>query len=206
MAILKNITQTNQTNYLNYLEIGVRNPEATLNKIIAKHKDGVDPAPMGNGEVNYPVSSDDFFELIEGHDIKYDIIFIDGLHLYEQSVLDIKNALNHLTEEGTIIMHDCNPPTYDHQIEEYIIGKPWNGTVWKSFVEYRCTDPNLTMSVINTDWGIGIIQKGKQDIWEKDSLKTCQKYNYLEKNRKELLNLLSVEEFEEKYKSGYYEG
>ena len=192
--------------YINYLEIGVRSPGACLNRVIAEHKDGVDPTPMGNGEVNYPITSDEFFELIKDHDIKYDIIFIDGLHLYEQTIKDIKNSLNHLTDKGTIVMHDCNPSSYDHQIEEYTIGNPWNGTVWKAFVECRCTMPNLTMSVIDADWGIGVIQRGKQKLWEKDNVKNCQEYSYLEKNREKLLNLIPTEEFEKKYKTGYYEG
>ena len=61
------------------------------------------------------------------------------------------------------------------------------------------------MNVINTDWGLGIIQFGKQNLWTKDSLEKCHEYSYLEKNRKELLNLISVEEFKTKYKTGYYE-
>lgn len=197
--------------YLNYLEIGVRAPQACLNRIIAEHKDAVDPVPMGNGEVNYPIASDEFFELIKGHDIKYDIIFIDGLHLYEQVKKDIENSLKHLSPKGTIIMHDCSPPTVHHAREMYEdystpAGSAWNGTVWEAYVENRCANPNITMSVVNTDYGMGVIQFGKQDIWKKDDLKTCQKYSYLEKNRKELLNLLEIEEFAQAYKTGFYNG
>ena len=93
-----------KNNYVNYLEIGVRDPNSCFNRIIAKHKDGVDPLPIrnerihfGNGEVNYPMTSDEFFSLIE-HNKKYDIIFIDGLHFYEQNSKDIKNSLNHITD------------------------------------------------------------------------------------------------------------
>ena len=227
-----------KNNYLNYLEIGVRDPNSCFNKVKAAHKDGVDPDPFGWGiappdplyykiknenlqhlvdkstgnkiyrkpEINYPVTSDDFFELLKDNpEIKYDIIFIDGLHLHEQALKDIKNSLKHLKDNGTIVMHDCCPTTYEAQVEEYVIGKTWNGTVWKAFVECRCTMPNINMNVINTDWGLGIIQFGKQNLWTKDSLEKCHEYSYLEKNRKELLNLISVEEFKTKYKTGYYE-
>ena len=60
---------------VNYLEIGV-NDALCIRKIKASHKDGVDPYPgseVGGGhfpEINYPISSDDFFDLIKGHDIK----------------------------------------------------------------------------------------------------------------------------------------
>ena len=65
-----------KNNYKRYLEIGVRNPDENLNKITVEHKDGVDPA----GNCNYPIPSDDFFNQLD-IDVKYDIIFIDGLHL-----------------------------------------------------------------------------------------------------------------------------
>ena len=71
--------------FLNYLEIGV-NDGICIRKINAAHKDGVDPSPgsevggMDVPEINYPITSDEFFNFIKGHDIKYDVIFIDGLH------------------------------------------------------------------------------------------------------------------------------
>ena len=64
-----------KNDYVNYLEVGVRAPQACFNRIIAEHKDGVDPKPLGSGEVNYPITSDEFFSLIEERgNIKYDII------------------------------------------------------------------------------------------------------------------------------------
>ena len=87
-----------QNKYVNYLEIGVNNAEC-IRRIKAPHKDGVDPSPgseVGGGhypEINYPISSDDFFSLIQNHpEIKYDIIFIDGLHHSDQVDKDIKNS------------------------------------------------------------------------------------------------------------------
>ena len=85
--------------YKSYLEIGVRDPDATLNHIQVDIKDGVDPA----GNCNYPIPSDDFFEQISINK-KYDIIFIDGLHLEYQVTKDIQNSLKHLNEGGTIVM------------------------------------------------------------------------------------------------------
>ena len=57
-------------NLVNYLEIGVFKGE-NIREIKAAHKDGVDPGAEGytSPEVNYPMTSDDFFELINK---KYD--------------------------------------------------------------------------------------------------------------------------------------
>jgi hypothetical protein len=183
--IINHIIKKN--NYIKYLEIGVRNPHSNFNLIDVAHKDGVDPA----GNCNYPMPSDDFFTQLD-EDTTYDIIFIDGLHLDYQVENDIKNSLKHLKEGGTIVMHDCNPPTEKHQIEEYDGISPWNGTTWKAYAKFRMTDKNLSMFVVDTDWGVGVITKGSQVLFPKTKMLD---YKLLDENRTELLNLISPEKF-----------
>ena len=193
-----------KNNYVNYLEIGVRAPQACFNRIIAEHKDGVDPQPLGP-EINYPMMSAEFFDLIRGYDeIKYDIIFVDGAHIHYIAKWDVLNSLNHLTDNGTIVIHDCSPPSEWHQRpeEKYDGTGEWNGTVWRAYVEFRCSRKDLSMSVIDTDFGVGVIQFGRQETWKTDDLEKCIKYEYLDKNRKKLLNLISSEEFEKMYPNG----
>jgi len=191
-----------QNNYVNYLEIGV-NDAMCIRKINIEHKDGVDPYPgseVGGGiypEINYPISSDDFFELIKDSDIKYDIIFIDGLHHCEQVDKDVNNALNHLQPNGTIVMHDCNPPEYEIQLVPRVTGI-WNGDVWKSLVKLRYTNPNIKINTVDIDWGVGIIQFGRQVCYDKTPLQNCD-YEYFDQHREELLNIISIEEFYQNY-------
>lgn len=176
-----------KNDYKRYLEIGVRNPDENLNKIIVEHKDGVDPA----GNCNYPIPSDDFFNQLDGN-VKYDIIFIDGLHLDYQVERDITNSLKHLNEGGTIVMHDCSPIKEEHQVEEYVVGKTWNGTTWKAYVKFRMTDENLSMYVVDTDHGVGVITKGKQTLYPKSDVLD---FKLLNENRKDILNLITPENF-----------
>ena len=195
-----------KNNYISYLEIGVRDPKACFNRIIAEHKDGVDPQPLSL-EINYPMMSAEFFDLIRGHDeIKYDIIFVDGAHIYETAKDDVLNSFLHLTTNGTIVMHDCNPPSMWHQrpAEAYDGSGEWNGTAWKAYVELRCLRKDLSMSVIDTDYGVGVIQFGKQKVWKTDDFKKCIEYEYLDNNRQRLLNLISPEEFENIYTNRRY--
>lgn len=193
-----------QNNFVNYLEIGV-NDALCIRQIQAEHKDGVDPYPgseVGGGnfpEINYPVSSDEFFEFIKDHDIKYDVIFIDGLHHSDQVDKDIANSLNHLVPNGFIILHDCNPPEYEIQLVPRQTGV-WNGDVWKSVVKLRCINPNLEINVVDADWGVGIVRFGNQELYNKVSLEQCLDYHYFDVNREELLNIISVEEFYQKFK------
>ena len=193
-----------KNNYINYLEIGV-NDGLCIRKIKAEHKDGVDPFPgseVGGAvvpEINYPIYSDDFFKLIKGHDIKYDIIFIDGLHHSNQVDKDIINSLEHLVPNGTIVLHDCNPPEYEMQLVPRVTGL-WNGDVWKSIVKLRCTRPDLKINVIDADWGVGIVQFGEQKIYDVKSLgEILEDWNYFDANRDEISNIISVDEFYKKY-------
>ena len=179
----------------NYLEIGVRDLR-NFEKIIIKNKTGVDPNPLKTDRSIVKDSSNNFF--LRNKEI-FDIIFIDGLHLEHQVDIDLKNSLNFLSKNGYIIMHDCNPPSEFHQREVYEVdGKfpSWNGTTWKSYAKLRMNDENLKMNCVDCDWGVGIIEKGFQEKFH-----TKEKINYklLEKERSELLNLISVKKFIEIY-------
>ena len=178
-------------NFSSYLEIGVRDG-INYNKIIASKKVGVDPNPKFIQKNLYVETSDEFFK--KNNQI-FDIIFIDGLHLEEQVDKDINNSLKFLKKNGYIIMHDCNPPTRFHQRENYEINgtfPTWNGTVWKSFAKLRMNNRNLSLICVNCDWGVGIISKRKSKLFPfNDKLN----FEFLQKNRVELLNLTSVKNF-----------
>jgi hypothetical protein len=186
-------------NYVNYLEIGV-NDGTCIRNVIAKHKDGVDPGieTINPPEVNYPITSDDFFSLINGHDIKYDIIFIDGLHHDYQVYKDIRNSLNHITDNGTIVCHDMNPLFEITQRKTGVV-RTWNGDCWKAWVQLRSELKDYSMEVVNTDHGVGIIRKGTQNLLEPQHLYTNLTYDYLERDRNYILNLISVDQFKARY-------
>lgn len=171
-------------NYKTYLEIGV-DRGTNFNQIKIYKKEGVDP----KGNCKFRMSSDKFFHDAVGSK-KYDIIFIDGLHHEDQCDNDIQNSLDHLNENGTIIVHDCNPPTIRHQHVPRLQTQ-WNGTVWKSFVKLNYRS-DLLIWCVDTDEGCGIIRRGKQ---EARNFWLILEWEYFDRNRKGLLNLISVEEF-----------
>ena len=134
-----------------YLEVGVRNLEDNFNLINAETKYCVDPGiEVELNKADFKLESDEFFEQLSrgeilSADYKFDVIFIDGLHLASQVDRDIDNALNHLKDDGFLILHDCNPPTEWHARENYwFYNSPadgaWNGTVWKAFLKRRFND------------------------------------------------------------------
>ena len=189
----------------NYLEIGVRNPEDNYNKILATKKHSVDPGiEFKQNPVDFKMTSDYFFPKLDNGEvlnekIKFDVIFIDGLHLAEQVDRDINNALKFIHDDGFIILHDCNPPSEwrareTHKYEISPAMQNWNGTTWKAFVKYR-NRPDVFTCCIDTDWGVGIIslkiQFGKKNPIENP----FYEYHVFSENREESLNLISFEEF-----------
>ena len=162
--------------YKSYLEIGLYGSQRTFDHINCQEKDSVDPNPGCNAK--FCMTSDQFFEyldngkLVKPSDFKWDIIFIDGDHYHETVDRDVPNALNHLSDGGTIVMHDCG---YGEGITK---ANPRGTDVWKSWVKLRCTRPDLKMNVVNIDWGVGVIQRGDQEVWNDATLEECLTTKY----------------------------
>jgi len=176
-------------NYKSYLEIGVGQLNNFLSiKVDLKH--GIDP----NVGTTFRMTSDEFFE--RNLPQKYDLIFVDGLHIFEQAHKDIINSLDILNDNGTIVVHDCNPLSEIVQRKERETDM-WNGDVWKSILKLRVENPNISISTVDADHGCAVIQKGYQNLLTFDSVQ--YDYDFLDAHRKEILNLISVEEFKEKY-------
>jgi len=99
-----------------------------------------------------------------------DVAFIDGLHTYQQSLLDFKYCYKYLNPGGVILFHDCNPLTEEAGVKAWSpadarqkTGKAvtmWNGDVWKTIVHLRALHPELEVFTLNGDQGVGIARKG----------------------------------------------
>lgn len=168
------------------------------------------------------MTSDEFFVYldnqdkiaIEYHNVtakpRYDIIFIDGDHRSEQVTKDLQNSLRYLSPGGTIVMHDCNPPTELHSTTGTPNGE-WCGDVYKAFLDFKVENHyHYTSYVIDTDYGVGVIKKREYSknlpAYLKGAIKTglsddmdnfpdYSSWSSFDRNRKELLNLISPEEF-----------
>lgn len=164
-----------------YLEIGVYQG-TTFQKIRCRRKVAVDPdfhislrskarfILRNLGSVYYKMTSDDFFAHYRNRQ-KFGVVFIDGLHNYRQSFIDVGKALDVLNEGGVIIMHDCNPPTAAAAVpanswyEADAMNLPgwtreWNGDVWKTIARLRSTRNDLNVIVLDCDYGLGLITRG----------------------------------------------
>jgi hypothetical protein len=102
-------------NAQNYLEIGVETGHTFL-KVSCGSKTGVDPSFLFdwqsyNSHEGFRLcnsTSDDFFQNLETP-TKYDLVFIDGLHTFEQTYRDIINSLRFSHSRTVFLIDDTVP-------------------------------------------------------------------------------------------------
>lgn len=180
-----------QFNYNSYLEIGVNRPELNFDNIRCKNKTAVDPVPLRTDI--FKATSDEYFNQLNGN-TKFDLIFIDGLHHYEQVARDINNALLHLNEAGTIVCHDMLPQNEQMQIVPRQTSV-WTGDCWKAWAYFRMKRKDLNMFVVNTDFGLGIITKGKQQLFVPYKNISQLKYSFFKNHKHKLMNMIETNAF-----------
>ena len=168
------------------MEIGCDQDEL-FSKITIEKKIGVDPASGGTVRD----TSDNFFKK---NNAKFDIIFIDGLHEYDQVKKDINNSLIFLNDNGVIFLHDCMPMRFIYQAVPRATGL-WNGDVWKNIVESR-TKSEIDTYVVHADHGIGMILKKTNKKMLNLSINNFKKLKFKDYfyNYKEYLNIVYRED------------
>ena len=149
----------------------------------------VDPNPTRQDIVGK--ISDDFFESLDKN-VKFDLIFIDGLHHYDQVLRDIRNSLKHLNKGGTIVCHDMLPDNEEMQIVPRQV-ESWTGDCWKAWAYLRMTRKDLSMIVLDTDHGIGIICRGRQELFPEIREPENMDYAFFLEHKRSLMNIEAVE-------------
>lgn len=146
-----------------YLEIGCAG-NLCFDQIRATNKTGVDPASGGT----HRMTSDAFFEQNDG---TFDVVFVDGLHTFEQCRKDAMNALACVPVGGYVAFHDFLPRNWR---EEHVprVQNIWTGDVWRVAVELMATK-GVDFRLLNIDYGVGVARKIS------DEVQYCDKYEAL---------------------------
>ena len=175
--------------YETYLEIGC-DKNILFNSVKIKKKIGIDPVSGGN----IRMSSDNFFK---NNQDKFDLIFIDGLHQYEQVKRDVYNSLKFLNDNGVILLHDCMPSSFMRQAPKRS-SNIWNGDVWRNIVELRTLD-QIDTYTIYADHGIGLILKRKNRNKLLLNIKSFKKLKFKDyyENYKLFLNIVHFEDLDQ---------
>ena len=169
-----------------YLEIGVETG-LTFNQVNVFQKTGVDPRfqfdYQGDLRANlsfHEITSDEFFKKLAKNEIKdqkFDLVFIDGLHVFEQVVKDFMNVINHMNLGGVIVIDDTVPidefsalpsqkDCYRLRIES---GRhndgSWHGDVYKLIYVLSKNEKNKIRIVTVTD-----LSNPKTVVWMEDGV------------------------------------
>jgi hypothetical protein len=132
-----------------YLEIGCAS-DVCFNAIMAGRKVGVDPARGGTVRS----TSDDFFK---SNRQVFDLIFVDGLHTYDQARRDAENGLACLRVGGVMFFHDMLANSWVEEAPVMISGA-WTGDVWKLGIDLAATS-GLAYRTVIADHGVGVLRK-----------------------------------------------
>lgn len=179
--------------FSSYLEIGCNN-DTCYSQISANIKTGVDPYKGGNVRC----TSDDFFTF---NTQIYDVIFINGLHIFDQVMRDIDNSLTFLSSGGIVLIHDCLPSNETMQMVPLSAARAqdnftggWTGDVWKALVEIR-QRIDIDVITVNAFCGIGAIRKRANSNTLSATNSESLTWNDFVTHKDHLLNVYSLQEF-----------
>jgi hypothetical protein len=160
----------------NYLEIGVSEGE-TFFAVKAQRKIAVDPRfrfPVDQARNEnascafHEVASDIYFgEQIRPSEI-FQVIYLDGLHTFEQTLRDFTNAVRFLSPHGVIIIDDIVPNSYQSGLPDQLdsvcvkkfIGDPdhsWMGDTYKLVFFIEAFFPTFELRTIADNHGQGVV-------------------------------------------------
>ncbi len=139
-----------------YLEIGCAGNEL-FDAVMAADKTGVDPIRGGT----HRMTSDAFFAANPA--ARFGVIFIDGLHLYDQVRRDLVNALAALAPGGWIALHDSLPRDWLEEHVPQIVSSGWTGDGWKVAFELLETE-GVDFRLVTVDHGVLVVKPARPGV------------------------------------------
>jgi hypothetical protein len=159
-----------------YLEIGVSRGKTFFSvnlplKIAVDPRFRFDPKEHSeDGALYFPVTSDEFFAAFPGTPeasryfepdgrLTFDIIYIDGLHTFEQSLRDFENSRNFCHQNTIWIMDDTVPSDVFSSIPDQALalesrklaggtGGAWHGDVFKTLLAIHDFHPDISYCTV----------------------------------------------------------
>ena len=214
VARLKKLAQVNAAK--RYLEIGVADGKTFLH-VGFDLKHAVDPKfrfDTRNHESEtckfFETTSDEFFLYFANMELKYDIVFLDGLHTFEQTFRDFCSTQAHCHDRTIWLIDDVYPSDAFSALPSEALSRkfrklqhgsgkgPWHGDVFKTILAIHDFFPNLSYRTVV---GQGnpqavVIRRPRKDFAPKfGSLETISRLSYFDfLEEQALLDIASDEE------------
>jgi len=187
-----------------YLEIGVETGESLCLAQTPTRSLGIDPNPRIKYDFKastkiFSMPSDKFFKnynlKTELNQAPLDMAFLDGLHLFEQTLRDFINVEKNSHPDTIVLVHDCIP------IDKVSSSRQrtttfWSGDVWKLIPCLKECRPDLKIiTIMAKPTGLSLITKldPKSTVLEDQFDSIAKKfinidYSNIEKDWKTILN------------------
>jgi hypothetical protein len=154
-------------------------------------------------------SRDEAIEHLIAPGSQYDLVFADSWHTYACTARDIALAFSLVKPGGILVVHDCAPQHKERSSPEF---RPdgWTGVSYCAYVDFLLANPGLAYYTVDTDFGCGVVRKDSRapgwtpqyaltstaaEQWRRERSRNANMFDVFEKYKRELLNLISVEEF-----------
>ena len=146
-----------------YLEVGVAQG-LTLERVSVAHRTAVDPEPqfdskrLPSGVDFFQGTSDEFFNQLNPNQ-EFDLIFLDGLHHWQQTYRDLLSTLNHAAPGALVLIDDVVPDDELSAMTDYaaalkakdaagIHDGRWHGDVFKLLQVLADHHPELKVALL----------------------------------------------------------
>lgn len=143
-----------------YLEIGVQNGVSF--RLASCEAVGVDPMPwpnlqLGENHTLLRMTSDAFFQGPADEYLKQppDLVFIDGMHLFEFALRDFINVERYSTG-STVVLIDDVYPGHPAQASRDRRTRAWTGDVWRVHHALQKYRPDLELTLYDV-WPTGLL-------------------------------------------------
>jgi len=174
-------------NYDSYLEIGVDDCY-NFNNVLINNKISVDSSNI-RGNPTFNMNSEEFFKL---NTQQFDIIFIDGLHMFSTAYNDLISSLDVLKNNGVILLHDTFPKKYEHQTVPP--SDPcWTGDVWKVVLKAQINLLNIDIKTYDVESGLTLITKNNSFVTRNKNLQEIYEYDYFKSHCVDILNIVTFD-------------
>lgn len=151
-------------------------------------------------------NADEIFSKLVRSGEKFDLIFIDSYHTYSASLRDLVYGMQLINQNGIILIHDCFPPTKESAWPEFVPGG-WCGLTFAAFLDIVLFKHGIHYATVDSDFGCGMISFDNRLskisnppldsnlLLEWRRLPLMQKYPFFENHHRELLHLISPDQF-----------
>jgi len=176
-------------------------------RMLEGHSDGM--------TIDFPADGLDSSECIREiflRRLRFDIILVDPWHEYGTSMRDLCDALSLLKPRGTIVVHDCLPPSEDVASPTYRTGD-WSGVTYKAYLDFVTARPAIDYQTVDIDFGCGVIRtpallaglrermhasderKALNAQWNALGDNFSETFRFMQEHKLKLCKLRSIEDF-----------